>query len=183
MRIAALDLSKTSTGWACWAPGDAVAASGVWQLGSEFTSRGRVFANLHQRMMEIESLGHVDAWFYEEPIHPAQLQGQTNAETIKLAAGLAAHVESAGEALGARIIRPVNMSTWRREFLGKMPRAVKTADLKDMAMQRCRQLGFRPQKHDQAEAIGILDYACASLDLVPYWRTQEVLRPMMGARA
>ncbi|MCP4620589.1 MAG: hypothetical protein GY844_29640 [Bradyrhizobium sp.] len=183
MRVAGLDLSKSSTGWAVWGHGDAVLASGTWQLGSEFTSRGRVFANLHARMMEIEALGHVDAWFYEEPIHPAQLQGGTNAETVKLAAGLASHVESAGEALGARIIRAVNMSTWRREFLGKMPRAMKTADLKDMAMQRCRQLGFKPLKHDQAEAIGILDYACASLNLVPYWRAQEVLRPPLGVRA
>jgi hypothetical protein len=182
VRIAGLDLSKTSTGWACWAPGDTVLASGTWELGSSFTSRGRVFAKLHENMMALESLGHVDAWFYEEPIHPAQLQGQTNADTIKLAAGLAAHVESAAEAFGARIIRAVNMSTWRREFLGKLPRSMRTADLKDMAMSRCRQLGFKPLKHDQAEAIGIVDYGCASLDVVPFWRAQEVLMPMMGAR-
>jgi hypothetical protein len=183
MRIVGLDLSKSSTGWATWAPGEAELASGTWQLGSEFTSRGRVFARLHENMMALESLGHVDAWFYEEPIHPAQLQGQTNADTIKLAAGLAMHVESAAEAFGARFIRAVNMSTWRREFLGKLPRSMRTADLKDMAMQRCRQLGFKPLKHDQAEAIGICDYACASLDLVPFWRTQEVLRPTLGVLA
>lgn len=181
MRVAGLDLSKSSTGWAVWGQSDAVLASGVWQLGSEFTSRGRVFANLHQRMMEIEQIGHVDAWFYEEPIHPAQLQGQTNADTLKLAAGLAAHVESAGEALGARIIRAVNMSTWRREFLGKMPRAMKTADLKDMAMQRARQLGFKPQKHDQAEAIGVLTYGCTSLDITPYWYAQGALTSLFGS--
>lgn len=183
MRICALDLSKSSTGFAVWAPGDTIAASGVWELGSSFTARGRVFCRLHENMMALETLGHVEAWFYEEPIHPAQLQGQTNADTIKLAAGLAMHVESAAEAFGARIIRAVNMSTWRRDFLGKMPRAMKTSDLKDMAMQRCRQLGFKPLKHDQAEAIGILDHACASLDLVPYWRTQEVLRPIFGRTA
>jgi hypothetical protein len=179
MRVAFLDLSKTSTGWACWAPGDAVAASGTWELGSSFTSRGRVFAKLHENMMALERLGHVEAWFYEEPIHPAQLQGQTNAETIKLAAGLASHVESAAEAFGARIIRAVNQATWRREFLGKMPRATRSAELKDMAMQRCRQLGFRPLKHDQAEAIGGLTYACLSLDITPYWIAQEVLRPAL----
>lgn len=187
MRICALDLSKSSTGFACWAPGDAVVASGVWQLGSEWTSRGRVYAKLHEHLTDLNRLGRIEALFFEEAIHPAQLQGHTNADTVKLAAGLGAHAESWGEAMGCRIIREVNMSTWRRHFLGKMPRATRTAELKDMAMRRCRQLGFRPEKHDEAEAIGILDYACASLaeqiGATPFWIAQEVLRPALGVRA
>lgn len=39
-----------------------------------------------------------------------------------------------------------------------MPRGTKTPDLKAMAMRRCRELGFRVNKHDEAEAIGLLDY-------------------------
>lgn len=181
MRVLALDLSKASTGFAAWGEGDAHLASGAWQLGSEYTSRGMVFAKLHERLTELHMLGAIEAIFYEEPIHPAQLQGATNAETIKLAAGLAAHAESWGEAMGCRTIRAVNMSTWRRHFLGRMPRATRTAELKGMAIERCRQLGFSPTSHDQAEAIGILDYACDALELSPPW--QQVLRPAPGVRA
>lgn len=183
MRVAFLDLSKPATGWACWGPDDAVLASGWWRLGSEVTSRGRVFAKLHENMMDLDSLGHVDAWFYEDSLNVMPGTVPTNLESVRLSAGLCAHVESAAEALGARIIRPVNQATWRREFLGKVQRGLKKTDLKDMAMQRCRQLGFKPQKHDEAEAIGGLTYACLSLDITPYWIAQEVLRPALGMHA
>ena len=183
MRVAFLDLSKPATGFACWAPGDARLASGTWRLGSEFTSRGRVFARLHENMMELDALGHVDAWFYEDSLNIMPGTVPTNLESVRLSAGLCAHVESGGEALGARIIRPVNQVTWRREFLGKQPRSMKKVDLKDMAMQRCRQLGFKPAKHDEAEAIGGLTYSCLSLDITPYWIAQEVLRPAFGLSA
>lgn len=171
MRILALDLSKTSTGFATWGPGDATLASGVWELGSAFTTPGTTFCRLHQRMSEVAALGAIDAVFFEEPLNLQGSSIKTSAETIHLLVGLAAHAQSWGEAMGCRIIRPVHQATWRRHFLGKMPRATKSAELKDYAMARCRQLGFRPLKHDQAEAIGILDYACDSLSIVPPWGT------------
>lgn len=183
MRILALDLSKRSTGFACWGPDDSVAASGFWELGSEMTSNGRVFAKLHQHMTELHRLGRIDAVFYEEPLDPRVLSGHTNIDTLRVLSGLASHAQSWGEAMGCRIIRSVNMATWRRHFLGKMPRATKTAQLKELAMERARQLGFRPAKHDQAEAIGILDHACEELQIMPYWRRDEILRPPLGAFA
>jgi hypothetical protein len=170
MRVLALDLSKTSTGWATCAPGDRIPASGYAVLGSEWSSRGRVFAKLHMVLTELRQVhGHFDAIFYEEPLPAAALQGFTNIETLRLAAGLAAHTESWAEAMGVRVVREANMASWRRHFIGKMPRATKTAQLKDKAMERCRELGFRPRRHDEAEAIGILSYACDALDLSPEW--------------
>ena len=167
MRVLALDLSKRSAGWAMWAVGEERPASGAWELGSEYTSRPETFVRLHQRMSEQTAFGLPDAVFYEEPIQAVQLQGHTNIETLKLVAGLAAHAESWAEAMGCRIIRGVNLATWRRHFLGKMPRATKTAELKGYAVERCRQLGFRPRVHDEAEALGILDYACETLSILP----------------
>lgn len=180
MRILALDPSETSCGFAVWGPQDAVAASGVWVLGSSFTSAGTVFARLHERMSELNTLGSIDAVFFERPRHLDAWTQQSNANSHLLMVGLAAHIMSWGEAMGCRIIRDVNMATWRRHFLGKMPRATKSEELKDLAMERARQLGFKPMKHDQAEAIGILDYACEQLGTVPPWRAQEVLRPPLG---
>lgn len=183
MRILALDLSKRSAGWAAWGEGEARAASGVWVLGSEFTSMGRTFAKLHEQMSDVHALGAIDAVFYERPLQLGPHAGNTTAETAEVLIGLAAHAESWGDAMACRIVRAVNQVTWRRSFLGKMPRATKSGQLKDLAMERARQLGFRPAKHDEAEAIGILDYACEDLQITPPWRAQAVLRAAMGAVA
>lgn len=131
--------------------------------------------------MELHRLGAIEAVFYEDLVNivPGSPVA-TNKESILLAAGIAAHIESFGEAMGFRIVRAVHQATWRRHFLGKMPRATRSAQLKEMAMARARQLGFRALKHDQAEAIGIMDYACAALDLTPPWAAAEVLRPPLG---
>ena len=180
MRILALDLSKTATGWACWAPGDERVASGVWQLGSEYTSRGRVYAKLHENMIGLHRLGKIEALFFEDAINIMPGAVQTNVESVRLAAGLCAHAESFGEAVNCRHICGVNQVTWRREFLGRIARGTKKVDLKDMAMQRARELGFKPQRHDEAEAIGILDYACTELDLAPFWRLQAPLVTQFG---
>ena len=170
MRIAALDLSKRSAGFAAWSPEDSTVASGCWALGSEFSSNGRTFANLHARLSELNSLGKIDALYWERPLNLGPSAGNTNIDTIEVLMGLAAHAESWGEAMGCRIVKAVNMVTWRREFLGRMKRGTRSTQLKEMSMERCRQLGFKPMKHDQAEAIGILDWACTELDIIPYWR-------------
>jgi len=183
VRICSLDLSKSSTGWACWGEGDAHVASGYWQLGSEYSSRGRVYAKLHENLTDLHRLGAIDALFFEEAIHPAKLQGHTNIESIKLACGLGAHAESWGEAMGCRIVREVNQFTCCRHFIGSMRRGTKTPDLKEYAVQRCRELGFAPRKHDEAEAIGILDFACDALGILPYWRAENPLVQQFTGRA
>lgn len=172
MRVLALDLSKSNTGWACWGKGDEHVASGTWQLGSAMTPPGQVFGRLHGHMSEVHALGAIDAVFFEQPLNLGTGLVSTP-DTIHLLVGLAAHAESWGEAMGCRIIRSVHQATWRRHFLGKMPRATKSAELKDYAMARCRALGFRPQRHDQAEAIGLLDYALNSLSISRPWAAER----------
>lgn len=180
MRILALDLSKRSAGWACWGPADERVASGVWALGSEYTSDGLTYCRLHEHMSALHSLGAISAVFWEEPLDPRTLSGHTNIDSIRVLSGLAAHAASWADAMSCRHARSVNMTTWRRHFLGKMPRATKSADLKQYAIERCRQLGFRPGRHDEAEAIGILDYACDALQLSVPWNA--VLRaPLVAA--
>ena len=85
---------------------------------------------------------------------------------------------SFGEACGIRW-RPVNIAAWRRHFIGSMPRATKSIDLKHLAMQRCRELGFNPAKHDAAEAIGQLDYQLSIEGIVPPWRQANVLQEQL----
>jgi hypothetical protein len=181
MRILALDMSETSTGYAVWGEGDARAITGARPLGSEYTSTGRVFCNLHELMTEMHALGPIDAVFYERPRHLDGWNAQSNANAHLLLVGLAAHAESWGRCMECKRVSDVHMATWRRHFLGKMPRATKSAELKDLAMRRARELGFKPKVHDEAEAIGILDWACDQLQIVPYWN--QVLRaPLVVGR-
>lgn len=195
MKILALDLSKVSTGWAWW---DGMAARpryGHWRLGSEYTSDGGVFAKLHQHMADLRSVCPFEWIYFEEPIHPANLSGATNIRAIRLAAGLAAHVESFGHAMGCRT-KAINVGLWRKDFVGPdierqtkadarakakaLGRKVSARDtLKALTMERCRHLGMNPRKDDEGDAIGILTYGCELHHITPPWLAGEVLRPMM----
>ncbi len=175
----ALDLSIKSAGWALWSSGDARPAFGTWALAPDVSWRGRAYVRLHRNLMDLHRLTPIDHITFEEPLPHAAVKGNTTIDTLAAMAGLGAHAESFAEAVGATH-RSVNMATWRRHFLGSMPRGTKTPDLKQMAMQRCRQLGFDPAKHDAAEAIGLLVYATSlHPEVVPPWRDQLAFAPSM----
>lgn len=194
MSYVALDLSKSSTGFAAWRPGWDKPRYGHWVLGSEYTSRGGVFAKLHQHMSDLHRVVcPIEFLFIEEPISPAQLQGGTTLNTIRIAVGLAAHAESFAHAMGCRRIQEINVSSWRPDFIGKIHnddakgrarRAKKAGDhrasardeLKALTMARCVQLGMAPRKNDEADAIGILTYALGLGGIQVPWLADEVLR-------
>ncbi len=155
---------------------------GSVMLGSEFTSAGQVYGKLHQTLSDLRMVCRFERIFYEEAINPAALSGHTNIDTLRLLSGLAAHVESFAYATGCRV-QAVNITTWRRHFIGKMARGTKSKDLKDYARERCRQYGWKPQTSDEADALGILDYACDAVGMVPAWRDGEVLRQPLGRAA
>lgn len=190
----ALDLSKTSTGWAAWAEGWEKPRYGHWVLGSEYTSRGGVFAKLHQNMSDLHRvICPIEFLFAEEPISPSQLQGGTTINTLRITSGLAAHAESFAYAMGVRRFQEFNVSSWRPDFIGKFnsdearsrarrakkagdTRASARGELKALTMERCRQLGLAPKKDDEADAIGILTYGLLTSGITPPWIEQEVLR-------
>lgn len=184
MNILALDLSQRSTGWAVWPEGADKPRFGHWQLGSAYTSDGRTYAKLHECLMDLRALVRFELVYFEDPINPAQLSGHTNIDTLRVLAGLAAHTESYCAAVkGVRRVERINISSWRRDFIGKQKRGTKRQTLKDLTIERCRQLGFNPSRDDEADALGICDYACTLNGIVPPWRKGEVLRPMLsGAR-
>jgi len=43
-------------------------------------------------------------------------------------------------------------------------------------MRRCKELGFEVQKHDAAEACGILDYQLSVAGILPPWRQEHILQ-------
>lgn len=179
----ALDLSKRRTGFAHWRPGEERAHIGHWVLGSEFTPDGATFCRLHGHLIDLHKAAPLSAIYLEQPIQPMSLTGHTNIGVLRVLSGLAAHVLSFAAAKGVTATE-VNVSTWRRDFIGKQPRGMKRQGLKKLVMERARQLGFAPRFDDEADAIGILDYALDFHEQVtPPWRSGEVLRPPLGMRA
>ncbi len=179
--ILALDLSKRSTGWALWERDSDSARFGTWVLGSEFTSRGATYKKLRRQVADLSSLVTISHIFFEEPLRQDQLQGHTNIESLRVLTGLAATAECLGEELGCRTVMPVSNKTWRALFIGRQKRGTGRETLKDLAKERCRQLGMKPKNDDEADAIGLLDYGCEALGITPPWRANEVLRPPLGA--
>ncbi len=179
MRLMSLDLSKRSAGLAGW-DGKSQPVVLSKELGSNLTSHGMVFARLHGVMNDLTKvMGGIDAIYCEEPLQPQALAGHTTFDTIYLAYGLAAHAASFAEAKGVRF-HMVNQSVWRRHFIGRMKRGTKRATLKDYAKERARQLGFTPRNDDEADAIGLLTYACEREGIQPPWTRDEILRPPLG---
>lgn len=182
MGILALDLSKRSTGWACWMPGDENPHYGSWVLGSEFTSDGQTYCKLHERLMDLRRLSRFEHIFYEQPLQQQMLTGHTNIDTLRVLTGLAAHTESYAHAVGLRSVMAINQSSWRKFFIGRMPRGTKTKAWKDYSRERCLHYGWSTRTDDEADALGILDYGCELKGIRPAWRADEVLRPMLGGR-
>lgn len=157
-----------------WSPGQERPAHGTWELAPHIDYAGRAFVRLHKSLLDLHRLEAIDCLVFEEAIPPHQLHGNSNADTIAAAAGLAAHAMSFAEAIGCRW-RSVPIVAWRRHWIGKMPRGIKSPDLKHFAMRRCRELGFEIQKHDEADAIGLLDYQLTVDGITPPWRDQFLL--------
>lgn len=170
-----LDLSKRSTGWAAWQEGWAAPRYGHWVLGSEFTSTGATFVKLHRCLSELMQLtGTFETVTYEEPLLLGPGAGNTSAETQLLLIGLMAHVESFCAAKKIRRVQYVNQSSWRKHFIGAMPRKSKRVDLKAMVMERCKDHGWNPRKDDEADALGILSYWCNTLKLETPWQNKAL---------
>lgn len=185
LSVLALDLSTKSCGFAFWKEGMARPTCGTWELAASISHAPRGYVRLHRHLRDVNDATPVDLIAFEDPLPPHSVHGQTSIDVLKASAGLAAHVQSFAEAMGIRHIA-VHQATWRRHFLGPMPRGTKTPDLKHLAMTRCRELGFDVIKHDAAEAAGLLDYTLSVEGIIPPWREsvlQRQLRPSTDGRA
>lgn len=179
----ALDLSKKSTGWACWQDGWDRPQYGSVQLGSEYTTDGRTCIKLHTVLAELrQTICKFEAIYFEKPLTQLQRGGNSNASN-DIQVKLVGHAESFGEAMsGVRIIQGIDLASWRRHFIGSMKRGTKTKDLKDYTIERCQQFGWRPRNSDEADALGILDYALDLQGVLAPWRNSNPMLPTLGGR-
>lgn len=160
-KILALDPSKRCTGWAFYGEGHNQAQHGVWdRIASEYSSRGSIYYALYKHLMEHHQVLRFTHVYAEEPLNLLPGTVQTQAENIWISVGMGAVIEMFCHTMNLKLSW-VHQARWRRDFIGRMPRGTKSPDLKQFAMERARQLGFSPRKHDEAEAIGVLTYGCA----------------------
>ena len=129
--------------------------------------------------------------FYEEVIsHRAGINNK-DAVTLTLT-GLRAVIEGVGYELRCRSVKAMSANSWRTDFCGRgetqmIKREARRAQssardpLKAAVMERCRQLGMKPQNDDEGDAIGILTYGLLVNGVTPPWLKDEVLRaPLLG---
>lgn len=177
--VLCLDLSKRAAGWARWRTGQPHPAFGTWTLGSAYTSMGRTFVALHRHLHDQFTIGKPDLVVYEEPLLLGPAAGNTTADTQKVLIGLAAHCESYCDAKGTRCFA-VNMSTWRRMFIGSMKRGTERRQLKDYVIARCRELGLKPDDDNQADAIGILAHTLQMEGIDAPWAVNRLETTALG---
>lgn len=164
--ILALDLA-TNVGFAL---GDVrgVKVSGTRRLPSTGDDLG-AFAAAFRDWLTIGLKRHKPtSLVYEQPIMAA---GHTTPMTLRKLCGLCWQTElTVRDLKNAGVLSPgfevseINMSDWRRHFLGSGNVPSERAKIKAAVMQMCRVRGFHFDSDDEAEAIAILDYAiaCAS---------------------
>lgn len=175
--ILALDLSKKNTGWGLWSEGMDKPRYGSWKLGTEYTGPGQTQHKLIRNMTDLRQLDKFTSLYWEEPLTQMQRMGHSN-KGNDIQVKLVGQCEVFAYVCRVRT-QEINQTSWRRHFVGKMPRGTKSKDWKQYAIERCQQYGWRPRGDDEADALGLLDYAISLEGLTPPWRQNEVLRPML----
>lgn len=149
-------------------------ASGTFELPSDAGELGRTGCLVHRNLNDLLKVHAFERVYYEQPIPPSQMMGNTSLAMTAKTFGIAAHIESFCYAKNLRC-RYVSMGAWRRTFVGKGA-GERSKTFKDWALQRCRELGWNARSHDEADAQGILDYAIGlDPEFNPPWRDDALL--------
>lgn len=119
-----------------------------------------IFANALKwasEQMRVERPGLV---IWEAPIPAAFKSGFTNVNTTKILYGLPAVFGAVAHLLGVNDIREAPVQSIRRHFIGQNP---KKAVAKKLIIAHCRSLGLSPADDNEADALAIWHYACATI--------------------
>ncbi len=154
--ILALDIA-TVAGWAYGAPGS-LPLSGTERWAPPSSSNGRVGAGMLIWLSDFLKVHHVDAIYFEAPFDPRIMAKKTNFNTTRILVGLPFLLETLLEAKGYSRVFEVSVSDVRKHFLGKDPRG---DEGKRQVQLRCRQLGWKFNSADAADALAVWSFACA----------------------
>ena len=167
LSVLALDIAKHRTGWAVGRPGMNRPWWGTYNLAGDWDRHeGK---RLHQWRTFLEAKIEEHAVSYiamERPFIDTKDFDWNATMPILQMWGIALELAHArGIRAGA-----VSIQSWRSHFLGTaqapkgLAKGQRTNALKDMAVRRAAQRGWLCEYHDEAEALGIMDFALACLD-------------------
>jgi len=165
LKILAIDLSKTNTGFAFGSAG-AKPSFGTVKFGGVTFGPDDDFRDGWRRVEAwltaiIESF-RPDAIWCEAPPRPGSFGGATNAEnTLWIVGAWAALCLTAGR--HSIMWREANVKSVRMEFVGSA--SLDSALAKKEAKRVCLQLGWKPANLDEADAGAV--FYCAGLALAP----------------
>lgn len=167
----AFDLSKGSSGWARYTTGDDAPEHGLWKnfAGPETEHDGQLPYKIFEALVMMERDKPFRKIFAEMPVNISQDFQGTSATNIKLSMAQFTAVNMFSYTYDVPVYW-VHQKTWRKFSIGRIPGNTPSTDLKYLALKRCKDLGFRPEKHDDAEALLLLNYGlCAVEDLWVPW--------------
>lgn len=164
--VLALDLSMTRTGWAMGGPKWNTFHFGVFEPVMWEKRQGHNLVNFRRFLdarREHFQITHLVIERVFVNANPAKFSWN-GTESQLMQAGVA--VEWAhGRGIATMW---ADIKDWRGRFLGHSVRAKGTGDdskyWKDLALKRAAELNYYCTHHDEAEAIGLLDFALAALD-------------------
>jgi hypothetical protein len=162
----ALDHAPIATGWAVGRPCEPPLGHGVFRLRTWGLDEPDRVARYRTWLMDLianHRIGHV---FYEQPIESVARHG--NLDTRMKQGAVVGMIWLACHDAGVPC-QPVAVSQWRARFLGttKATPGLKGVheedDLKAKALRACALRGLIVSDHNEAEALGILDYGLSTL--------------------
>ena len=165
--VLALDVALRRTGWAVGSPGMNRPYWGVYETAGDWS--GREGARLHdwRRFLERQIEEHrITCIAMELPFIDARAFNFDGTTAVLQMQGMALEIAH------ARRIRAtgVAIASWRSHWIGQgvAPKHLEQKErkpwLKEQAMRRAADRGWYTEHHDEAEALGIMDYALACLD-------------------
>lgn len=171
--VLALDIA-TTTGWALHYQGLQRPFFGALRLAGGEENVGKALDQMLRFLEDLQAKlaarGHgITHIFYEKPFIP----GAVNSSTSERLMGLCAVVQMFAFRIGATSCYSIDISEWRKHFIGRGSGFKRTADKKhylagqdpkELAVQQCARYGWHTDIADAAEACGVLDYALSLID-------------------
>lgn len=171
--VLALDIA-TTTGWALHYQGLQRPLFGALRLAGGEENVGKALDQMLSFLQDLQARlaarGHgITHIFYEKPFIPSAVNSSTSERLM----GLCAVVQMFAFRIGATSCYSIDISEWRKHFIGRGGGFKRTPDKKhylpgqdpkERAIQQCARYGWHTDIADAAEACGILDYALSLID-------------------
>jgi len=184
MSIIGLDIAS-KTGLARWRVGDPAPVLSTIVLGGSAGDLARPMENLRLHLAQIHTEDPITDLFFEMPILPratiderGRARMMTSAQAVLKLSALVGMAEWFACRVKANPYS-VDQQTWRKHFIGKG--TGRSADLKSMAIEACRVLGWPTRNDNEADAAGVLDYGINWLGIHAPWRDTHLFGGAIAA--